>query len=316
MRIEMIEKQEFFFGSRDGEHSLHAVKWIPETEKPVCILQVIHGMTEHIVRYEEFAQFMAKKGILVVGDDHLGHGLSVKEGEIRGYFCKNDAATVLVRDEHRLKKMMQDQYPGIPYIILGHSMGSFILRNYLMRYGSGIDGAVIMGTGMLSKCTVGFGWLVTSLLSCFLGPKHVCRKLDKWLFSSYDKTFTKSDTDSGSWVSVNPENVKRFREDPLCRFVFTANGFQALMKLMWNLHDTERLKQMPRDLPVFFVSGGEDPVGDYGKGVEKVFRSFEEIGMAQVQIKLYPGDRHEILNEADRQEVYGDIYRFILQQAT
>ncbi len=312
----MIDRQEFCFGSRDGEHSLHAVKWIPETEKPVCILQVVHGMTEHIGRYEDFAQFMAKKGILVVGDDHLGHGLSVKEGEIRGYFCKEDAATVLVRDEHRLKKLMQEQYPGIPYIILGHSMGSFILRNYLMRYGSGIDGAVVMGTCMLPKYTVVSGWLMASLLSLFLGPKHICHKLDKWLFSSYNKAFTKSSTDSGSWVSVDPENVKRFREDPLCKFVFTANGFQTLMKLMWDLNDTERLKQMPRELPVFFVSGGEDPVGDYGKGVEKVFHTFEEIGMEQVQIKLYPGDRHEILNESDRQEVYGDIYRFILQQAT
>lgn len=312
----MIEKQEFYFGSRDGEHQLHAVKWIPETESPVCILQIVHGMTEYIARYEEFAQFMAGKGILVVGDDHLGHGLSVKDGEIRGYFCKEDAATVLVRDEHRLKKMMQEQYPGIPYIILGHSMGSFILRNYLMRYGSGIDGAIIMGTGMQPKRAVVFGWMLATFISALLGPKHICAKLDKMLFGSYNRGLTKSDTDSGNWVSVNPENVKRFQEDPLCNFVFTANGFQTLMKLIWNLHDSEGLRQMPRGLPVFFVAGSEDPVGNCGKGVEEVFRSFEEIGMERVQIKLYSGDRHEILNEADRQDVYGDIYRFILQQVT
>ena len=136
------------------------------------------------------------------------------------------------------------------------------------------------------------------------------------LFGSYNRGLTKSDTDSGNWVSVNPENVKRFQEDPLCNFVFTANGFQTLMKLIWNLHDKERLRQMPRDLPVFLVAGSEDPVGNCGKAVEEVFHSFEEIGMEQVQIKLYPGDRHEILNEVDRQDVYGDIYRFILQQVT
>ncbi len=312
----MIEKQEFYFGSRDGEHKLHAIKWIPETEKPICILQIVHGMSEYIDRYDAFARFMAGKGILVVGDDHLGHGLSVKEGEIRGYFCKEDAATVLVRDEHRLKKMMQEQYPGIPYIILGHSMGSFILRNYLMRYGSGIDGAVIMGTGMQPKRMVIFAWTFATLISIFAGPRHICRRLDEILFRAYNKGLKAGPHDSGSWVSVEPANVKRLREDPLCQFVFTANGFQTLMKLIWNLYDTEKLQQMPKNLPILFASGKEDPVGNYGRDVEKVFHAFEALGMEQLQLKLYPGDRHEILNEADREDVYGDIYRFILQKVT
>lgn len=316
MEEKMIEKQEFYFGSRDGEHRLHAIKWIPETEKPVCILQIVHGMSEYVDRYDAFARFMAEKGVLVVGDDHLGHGLSVKEGELRGYFCKEDAATVLVRDEHRLKKMMQEQYPGIPYIILGHSMGSFILRNYLMRYGSGIDGAVIMGTGMQRRRTVIFAWTLATLIGIFAGQRHVCRRLDKMLFCAYNRGLKAGPEDSGSWISVNPENVKRQEKDPMCSFVFTANGFQTLMKLIWNLYDTEKLRQMPKKLPVFFVSGQEDPVGNYGRDVEKVFHFFEELGMEQVQLKLYPGDRHEILNEADGEDVYWDIYRFILQKVT
>lgn len=311
----MIIKEEFYFGSRDGEHRLHAVKWLPETEPPVCILQIIHGMVEHIGRYEEFAQAMAQKGILVVGDDHLGHGLSVKPGEPMGYFCKENADTVLVRDEHRLKKIMQEKYPGVPYVILGHSMGSFILRNYLMRYGSGIDGAIIMGTGMQPKPKLMLGWLLTTVTGILRGPKHVCRLFDRLSFGAYNKKFNVPG-DSGSWVSANPENVKAFRADPMCSFVFTANGFQTLMRLLWNLHDTEELKKMPKNLPILFVSGQDDPVGDYGRSVEEVFRSFEEIGMEQVQLKLYPNDRHEILNEADREDVYGDIYRFILQNIT
>ncbi len=316
MEGNMIEKQEFYFGSRDGEHKLHTIKWIPETERPVCILQIVHGMSEYIDRYDAFARFMAGKGILVVGDDHLGHGLSVKEGELRGYFCKEDAATVLVRDEHRLKKMMQEAYPGVPYIILGHSMGSFILRNYLMRYGSGIDGAVIMGTGMTPRRQVIFAWTLATFLSIAAGPRHVCRQLDRILFRTYNRGLEAGSGDSGSWISVNPENVKCHKEDPMCHFAFTANGFQALMKLIWNLYDTEGLKKMPKNLPVLFVSGGEDPVGNYGKDVEKVFRSFEALGMEQIQLKLYPKDRHEILNEADTEDVYGDIYRFILQRVT
>lgn len=310
----MIKKEEFYFGSRDGEHKLHAMKWIPQTEKPVCILQIVHGMVEHIGRYENFARAMAEKGILVVGDDHLGHGLSVPEGEPMGYFCEEDAATVLVRDEHRLKKMMQEQYPGVPYVILGHSMGSFILRNYLMRYGSGIDGAIIMGTGMQPKRAVKFGWLQASLICILRGSKYVCKGMDKALFGLYNSRLTESSEDSGNWISVSVENVKAYRADPLCNFVFTANGFKTLMQLILNLYDKEKLAQMPKTLPVLFVSGQEDPVGDYGKSVEKVFHSFEELGMENVQMKLYPGDRHEILNEADKEQVYGDIYRFILQR--
>ena len=150
----MINKEEFYFDSRDGVHKIYAVKWVPDSGKPVCIVQIVHGMAEHISRYEAFATYLANKGILVVGDDHLGHGKTVNSGEPYGYFCKEDAATVLVRDEHRLKKMMQEQYVGIPYIILGHSMGSYITRNYLMRYGSGIDGAILLGTGMQPKAAV------------------------------------------------------------------------------------------------------------------------------------------------------------------
>ena len=147
----MVKKEDFYFDSRDGEHKIHAVRWIPDIDKPACILQVVHGMAEYIDRYDDFARFLADRGILVVGDDHLGHGKTVNPGEPYGYFCKEDAPTVLVRDEHRLKKMMHEQHVGVPYIILGHSMGSFITRNYLLKYGRGIDGAIIVGTGMQPK---------------------------------------------------------------------------------------------------------------------------------------------------------------------
>lgn len=311
----MIQKEDFYFGSRDGEHKIHAIRWIPETEKPVCILQIIHGMTEHVDRYDEFARFMAGKGILVVGDDHLGHGKSVNPGEPFGYFCKEDAATVLVRDEHRLKKIMQEEYQGVPYIILGHSMGSFIARNYLIRYGSGIDGAIIMGTGMQSRFGLAIGRLIAAVQILLGGAKRESRLLDRLSFGSYNKRIESPKT-SSDWLCANAESVERYMADPLCGFVFTANGFQTLMKLVWNLYDAEKLKKMPRQLPVLFLAGEEDPVGNYGRAVTAVYESFRELGMEHVQMKLYPGDRHEILNEADRVEVYGDIYRWILQRTT
>lgn len=311
----MIQKEDFYFGSRDGEHRIHAIRWIPENEKPVCVLQIIHGMSEYIDRYDEFARYLAGRGILVVGDDHLGHGKSVNPGEPYGYFCKEDAATVLVRDEHRLKKIIQEQYQGIPYIILGHSMGSFIARNYLIRYGSGIDGAIIMGTGMQPMARIAVVRVLAGIQSLFCGPRHVSRLIDRLAFGTYNRRIESPKT-SSDWLCANEESVERYLEDPLCGFVFTVNGFQTLMKLLWNLNNTGKLEKMPRQLPVFFVAGEEDPVGDYGKAVTEVYESYIRLGMEHVQIKLYPGDRHEILNEKDRENVYGDIYRWILQQVT
>ena len=309
----MISKEEFYFDSRDGEHRIHAIKWVPEAEKPVCILQIVHGMSEYVDRYDEFAKYLADKGILVVGDDHLGHGKSVTPGEPYGYFCKEDAPTVLVRDEHRLKKIMQEKYPGIPYLILGHSMGSFITRNYLMRYGSGINGALIVGTGMQSKPILLCARALAAIQKVFCGEKHVSRLVDKVAFGVYNKKIESPKT-SFDWLSRNEENVRKYVDDPLCGFIFTVNGFRTLFKLIYNLHDTEKLKQMPSNLPVFFLSGTDDPVGNYGRDVEKVYQSFRGIGMNNVQMKLYPKDRHEILNEVDKEDVYGDIYRWILQR--
>lgn len=309
----MIQKEDFYFDSRDGEHKIHAVKWIPDADRPVCILQIVHGMAEYIERYDDFANYLADRGILVVGDDHLGHGKSVKPGELYGYFCKEDAPTVLVRDEHRLKKMMQKQYEGVPYIILGHSMGSFITRNYLLRYGKGIDGAMILGTGMQPKAVLVFGLLLTGIQSIIFGEKHVSKFIDKISFGAYNKKIGRPKS-SFDWLSRNESNVKKYIKDPLCGFIFTVNGFHTLFRLIYNLYDKEKLKKMPPELPVFFMAGSEDPVGNYGKCVEQVYRSFKEIGMENVQMKLYPDDRHEILNELDKEDVYGDIYRWILQR--
>lgn len=309
----MISKEEFYFDSRDRESKIHAVKWIPEAEKPVCIFQVVHGMAEHIERYDEFARFLAQKGILVVGDDHLGHGKSVPEGGTYGYFCKEDAANVLVRDEHRLKKMMQEQYPGVPYLIMGHSMGSFIVRNYLFNYGSGVGGAVIVGTGMQSKFTLLAARTVTAIQKLFLGPKHVGRFIDKASFGKFNDRFRPVRTNA-DWLSRNEENVDRYLADPMCGFVFTLNGFAALFQLIRNCYDVEKIEKMPKQLPILLLSGADDPVGNYGKSVETVYHSYLEHGMQNVQMKLYEKDRHELLNEVDREQVYGEIYRWILQR--
>ena len=309
----MIRKEEFYFDSRDQQNKIHAVKWIPDVEKPVCIFQIVHGMAEHIDRYDEFARFLAGKGILVVGEDHLGHGKSVPEGGTYGYFCEHDAANVVVRDVHRLKKIMQEQYPGVLYLILGHSMGSFILRNYLFRYGSGVDGAIIVGTGMQAKSTVIMARAVTAIQRVFCGPKHVGKFVDKASFGSYNDRFEPTRT-SVDWLSRETANVDRYLADPMCGFTFTLNGFATLFKLIHNCYDREKVESMPKQLPVMLIAGADDPVGNYGKSVEMVYQSYLDAGMQNVQMKLYENDRHELLNESDRVSVYEDIYRWILQR--
>lgn len=311
----MVRKEEFYYDSRDRQSKIHAVKWIPDAERPVCIFQIIHGMEEHIERYNEFAGFLAGKGILVVGEDHLGHGKTAADSGTFGYFCKEDAANILIRDVHRLKKIIQEQYPDIPYLILGHSMGSFILRNYLCRYGSGVNGAVIVGTGMQSKASLFAAKTLTSIQKVFLGPKHISKFMDKLAFGPYNKRFEPIRT-KYDWLSLDQGNVDFYIADPLCGFTFTLNGFSTLFKLIEECYNKEKLEKIPKHLPILIISGADDPVGDYGRGVEKVYKSYMDLGLLNVQMKLYEKDRHELLNESDRELVYGDIYRWILQRIT
>lgn len=309
-----MRREEFYFDSRDGETKIHAIKWVPDG-KPVCILQIVHGMAEYIARYDRLACELAGQGILVTGEDHLGHGLSVsgkngKKDHPYGYFCHHDAATVVVRDVHRLKKTVQEQYPGVPYLIMGHSMGSFITRNYLCRYGTGIDGAIIMGTGMQPRRVVKTAKGLSKLLGKIQGEKHVSKFVDKLAFGSYNERIDDPKTGM-DWLSRDAKEVQKYLEDPLCGFTFTLNGFATLFELIDRLYDQDYLKKMPAGLPVLFVAGDSDPVGDYGTAVCRVAESFKKLGMKHVECKLYTGMRHELVNEIGREQVDRDILNWV-----
>ena len=310
--LRMVNKEEFTFDSRDGQSKIHAVRWIPEG-KVICILQIIHGMAEYIERYEEVAQYFAQKGILVTGEDHLGHGKSVTENGTYGYFCNQDPATVVVRDVHRLKKMTQEDYPGIPYVILGHSMGSFILRNYLFRYGTGIQGAIICGTGSQPTALIKCSKALAAIQGALFSQKHVAKMLDKMAFGNYNQKITDRRTDF-DWLCRDEKVVDAYSEDSLCGFTFTVNGFKTLFTLIDRLNKAENIQSMPKSLPVFFIAGEKDPVGNYGEGVRKAYESFQKVGMEKVSLKLYPEDRHELLNELDKYQVYEDLYPWIVDR--
>jgi len=303
---DVMKKEEFYFDSRDGKTKIHAVRYTPDEGEVKCVFQIIHGMAEYVERYEGLAEFLTKRGYVVTGEDHLGHGGSVTADGICGYFCEQDPATVVVRDAHRLKKMTQTLYPGVPYVILGHSMGSFILRNYLFRYGTGIDGAIIMGTGMQPPALIKASKCMAGVQKLFCGSKHVSEFINKLGFGAYNKRIDQPRTEF-DWLTRDESIVDRYIADPLCGFTFTVNGFSTLFELIARLQKRENLVNVPQSLPIFMVSGEEDPVGEYGEGVRRAYDSLKAVGVKQIDLKLYADDRHELLNELDKETVMQDL---------
>lgn len=310
----MVTKKDLAYDSRDGKTRIHAVKWEQETAlpvKPVAILQIVHGMAEYIDRYDRFARYMADHGLVVVGNDHLGHGRSLADGNPLGYFCENDPATVVVRDVHRLKKMTQEEYPGIPYILFGHSMGSFIARDYLTRYGTGIQGAIIQGTGYQAASLAHAGKVIAAIQKVFTGPRHPSGLMNAIAFGGYLKEIKPLRTRM-DWLSYNEKNVDDYIADPLLGFTFTVNGFQTLMELVLRSGDVERMKKIPRNLPVYLCSGEDDPVGENSAAVKRLYEVYRDtLQLNDLTLKLYPHMRHEILMEDDWETVCEEYLRWI-----
>ena len=300
-------RKEFYFPSKDGLTQIHAVEWIPEGEIKGC-LQIAHGMVEHIERYDEFAAFLASKGICTVGHSHLGHGKSVVDKSKLGYFAAPKGNACVIGDIHELRTMIQKKYPNVPYFMLGHSMGSFLIRQYLGLNGEGLAGAIIMGTGEQPDLIVAGGKMVCKVIAAFKGWEHRSRFVNSLVIGAFEKEMGKG------WLSKNTENVKKYAADPLSGFIFTLNGFYHMFDGISKMNGLEKGGKFPKELPVFFVAGSEDPVGAHGKGVETVYGRYLEKGAKDAKIKLYEGDRHEILNEYDKEVVFDDLLNWIMEK--
>lgn len=305
-----MKKEEFFYDSRDGKSKIHAVRYIPDDGQVKCIIQIIHGMAEYIERYEKMAEYFTDRGFLVTGEDHLGHGQSVNDQVPLGYFAKEDPCTVVVRDAHRLKKLTQPKYPGCPYVFIGHSMGSFILRDYIKRYGSGIDGAIIMGTGSKSSFELMMAKIIVNIYTVIKGPMYKPKLLDKLTIGVYNKRIENYKTKS-DWICTINQVVEDYEADSMCGFNFTVNGYGALAEFLLRAESREMMDKIPKELPILVVSGEEDPVGAYGVGVEKVYNKLLATGMDNISMKLYKNARHELFNEFCRDEVLNDIDNWI-----
>lgn len=304
-----MKKSTFEFLSADKGTKIHAVKWEPDTEKIQGILQITHGMVEYVERYEAFAEYMTKQGFLVVGHDHLGHGASVVSSEYWGYFAPKNGSDILVEDMNTLRTMTQKEHPELPYFMLGHSMGSFMLRKYLSKYGQNLRGAIIMGTGSQPDKTVRLGKKVCKFLAVFRGWNHRSKLVNNMAFSGNNKRFETEGTNA--WLTKDKEIVTSYNKEARCTFIFTLNGFYNLFDTIHYINQPEHINAIPKELPLFFVAGEDDPVGNYGAGVKEAYETYEKAGIEDITWKLYPTDRHEILNELDKEKIYEDIYAWM-----
>ncbi|MCR5557321.1 MAG: lysophospholipase [Butyrivibrio sp.] len=306
----MVRKEELTYKSRDRQSTIHAIKWIPDGE-PVALLQIIHGMQEYIDRYDEFARYLAERGILVMGNDHLGHGKSVTGNGTYGFFCKDDPATVLVRDAHRLKKTVQEEYPGVPVFILGHSFGSFVAREYITRYGTGIQGAIIQGTAFMPTGTINSLTSLVNFMQVIMGTKYRSTMINNMAFKGYLKKIPNPRT-KFDWLSHNEASVDKYIADPADNFVFTLNGFGTMAELLKRVQDKNKMEDIPKKLPILITSGKEDPVGDYGEAPMKLFDIYKkQLQLENVELKLYDGMRHELQQEIGREQVFADQYEWL-----
>ena len=301
--------KDFYFNSSTGKNKIHARMCVPDTE-PRAIVQIIHGIAEYIDRYDEFMSFLADNGIIAVGTDHLGHGKSIESEEQTGFFAYDNGWDYAVRDEEVLRLAMHENYPELPIIVFGHSMGSFMARTLLIRYPDAFNAAIISGTGNQGAALVNGGLFMGNLVTGLKGAHHYSKFLNNLAFGSYNKIYDNPKTEY-DWLSRDEANVQKYIDDPLCGFIPSCSLFRDMMTGVKFITNKKNLTAMNKDMPVYFMSGDMDPVGECGKGVQKAYNNFLEAGMKDVSIKLYPGGRHEMLNEINKDEVYTDILAWL-----
>ena len=305
----MPECKDFYYPSCTGSNTIRARICAPEGS-PRAVIQIAHGIAEHIERYDDFMRFLAENGFVAVGNDHLGHGKSAAKLEEKGIFAERDGWDYVVRDMDRLRSRMREDYPHIPYIFFGHSMGSFLTRTYLIIYPKNCDGAILSGTGHQSPALINAGYLAAEATVRLQGPRASGQALNDMAFGSYCKQIPNPRTPF-DWLSRDAEAVDRYIADPMCGFVCKCSLYRDMMGGLKFLTAQKNINRMQKDMPVYFMSGKADPVGDYGKGVDRAYQAFCKAGMRDVTIRLYPEGRHEMLNELNKEDVKQDILNWL-----
>nr|MBQ8245307.1 lysophospholipase [Oscillospiraceae bacterium] len=300
-------RSDFWFDSC-GAGKIHGCRWTPEGDVR-AVVQIVHGIAEFVERYDAFAEYLNKQGFLVVAEDHMGHGQSINGDGIQGYF--HGGWFHAVADTYHLLEETKREYPDAPYILFGHSMGSFMARTILCKYpDSGIAAAVICGTGWQPTFALPALIKVVEAICRKTGETKPNEKLQNMVFGSYNDKVEHPRTNY-DWLTRDAKIVDAYIAHPLCGFTASCGLLREMMKGIYYIQKPENLAQMKKDLPVFFIAGGDDPVGSYGKGVHQAAEAFRKAGMTDVSVRIYPMGRHEILNEINREDVFADIVKWI-----
>ena len=304
-----MNKRDFYFISVNGKNKIHAIEWLPEGPVRACV-QLVHGVSEYIDRYDNYAKFLTAHGIAVVGNDHLGHGKSVDSNDELGWFGEKNGWNLVLEDLKKLHMQQKANHPDVPFFLFGHSMGSFLARNYSINYPHDFDGVILSGTTWQPGYMCLAGLFLAKLEIRLHGTKYKSELLRKIAFGSYLNHIPDAKTES-DWLSRDDDVVNAYCEDSLCGYTSTAAMMRDMMKGLNFVRKKKNIKKMSPRTPVFILSGAEDPVGAWSKGIKKIEKVFRSCGIAHLDVKLYDGARHEILNEINREEVYADILAWI-----
>lgn len=297
-----------FFMTSTGGCNLRCGLWMPR-QSPRAMVQLVHGVAEHVERYDKFGRFLAEHGIAMVGDDHMGHGKSVGSGDVPGFFPSGwDGA---VEDEYRLMTEVRRELPHTPYVLLGHSMGSFLTRTFLYTHpDADLSGVILSGTGWIPAVVLVAGLHLCERERRRVGENQISEQLQRIVFENYNRPFRPNRTDR-DWTCSDPAAVETSMADPYCSYWPTVGLAADMLGGIRRNQKAGNLAAMDHNLPVLFFSGEQDPVGSMGRGVRRTVRAFEKAGMKQVTCHLYAGRRHEMLQEVNREEVYADVLRWL-----
>ena len=290
--------------------------WTPEQKSDVKLVVVLsHGMAEYAFRYENFAHVLTDEKIALVAEDHRGHGetaaLAEKDGKGKfGYLCDADGFLKVVQDIHEEILMAKKTFPGKKVVLFGHSFGSFVSQCVMEKYGQELDGCVLCGTAGPRKLTMAFAKIMANLVCAFGGKKKKSNFISKVAFGPYNSKIKNPRTEF-DWLSRDAAQVDRYIAHPWCGFVCTGEFYLELFKGLSLIHKKSMMSRIPKNLPVLFIAGTSDPVGDYGKTVIALEKIYEKNGLGDVELKLYENARHELLNETNHAEVETDVLSWL-----
>ncbi len=306
-----MQLKSFSFKVSDGAE-IWVNRWSPDPEQEIKgIVQLHHGLAEHSMRYDRFGSVLADNGYILNAYDMRGHG---RTGEIAeengtgkiGMFTENDGFNRVVEDLNEVIEAVKKEYAEKPVILFGHSFGSFVSQGYIEKYSQNINGCVLCGTAGPRNLLIGFGKIVVGLIKKIKGGENYSKFVEDLAFGSYNNKIADKKTEK-DWLSRNEMNVQMNLSDKWCNIRLRLAFYYDMMSGLKQIHTGSNIKAIRKDLPVFFIYGDADPVGDYGKTINKLIGIYKKNKMTSVDVKVYPEDRHEILNEVDRETVENDV---------